>query len=194
MWRPIYAESRRVTLANRITLVRLILIPVFNVLIISYTPEEPRIRYAALAVFLVASISDALDGFIARAYNQKTRLGAVLDPLADKLLLNLAFVFLAVNEHFVEPVPKWVPVLILSRDVIIVLGAYLINELYGPLRVRPRITGKITTALQMASIVAVLLEVNFAYELVLLMVAATIVSFFDYVYDGVRRIGNEDRV
>jgi CDP-diacylglycerol--glycerol-3-phosphate 3-phosphatidyltransferase len=188
------AESRRVTLANRITLVRLILIPVFNVLVVVYKGDEPWIRYAALSVFLVASVSDALDGFVARAYNQKTRLGAVLDPLADKLLLNLAFVFLAVNENFAEPVPQWVPVLILSRDVIIVMGSYLINEFYGPLRVRPRISGKATTALQMASIVAVLLEVNFAYELVLLMVAVSVFSFFDYIYVGVRRIGNEDRV
>jgi cardiolipin synthase len=183
-----------VTLANRITLVRLILIPVFNVLIVSYEAGETWIRYLALGVFVVASLSDALDGFVARAYNQKTRLGAVLDPLADKLLLNLAFVFLAVNDQFVERVPQWVPVLILSRDVVIVMGAYLIHEYYGPLRVRPRITGKLTTALQMTSIVAVLLEAWFAYEIVLLMVAVSVVSFFDYIYVGVRRIGNEDSV
>jgi phosphatidylglycerophosphate synthase len=87
----------------------------------------------------------------------------------------------------------WIPVLILSRDVIIVMGSYLLNEFYGPLRVRPRISGKLTTALQMASIVAVLLQVNFAYELLLVMMAVTVFSFFDYLYDGVRRIGSEDR-
>jgi CDP-diacylglycerol--glycerol-3-phosphate 3-phosphatidyltransferase len=182
-----------VTLANRITILRLILIPVFNVLVVSYTPDKPYLRYLALLVFATAAISDALDGFIARAYNQKTRLGAVLDPLADKLLLNLAFVFLAVNDNFLERPPMWIPVLILSRDVIIVMGSYLLNEFYGPLRVRPRISGKLTTALQMASIVAVLLQVNFAYELLLVMMAVTVFSFFDYLYDGVRRIGSEDR-
>jgi CDP-diacylglycerol--glycerol-3-phosphate 3-phosphatidyltransferase len=182
-----------VTLANRITIFRLILIPVFNVLVVSYSPDKPYLRYSALLVFVVAALSDALDGFIARAYNQKTRLGAVLDPLADKLLLNLAFVFLAVNENFVERPPLWIPVLIVSRDAIIVMGSYLLNEFYGPLRVRPRITGKITTALQMASIVAVLLQVNFAYELLIAMIGMTVISFFDYLYDGVRRIGSEDR-
>lgn len=181
------------TLANRITILRLILIPVFNVLVVSYTPDKPIFRYLALGVFATAAISDALDGFIARAYNQKTRLGAVLDPLADKLLLNLAFVFLAVNDNFAERPPLWIPVLILSRDVIIVMGSYLLNEFYGPLRVRPRISGKLTTALQMASIVAVLLQVSFAYELLVVMMAVTVFSFFDYLYDGVRRIGSEDR-
>jgi cardiolipin synthase len=181
-----------VTLANRITILRLILIPVFNALVVSYTPDKPVVRYMALTVFVIAALSDALDGFIARAYNQKTRLGAVLDPLADKLLLNLAFVFLAVNPNFDERPPMWIPVLILSRDVIIVMGSYLLNELYGPLRVRPRVSGKLTTALQMASIVAVLLQVNFAYELLVVMMAVTIFSFFDYIYDGVRRIGSED--
>lgn len=181
------------TLANRITIFRLILIPVFNVLVVSYTPEEPELRYLAIGVFAVASLSDALDGFVARAYNQKTKLGAVLDPLADKLLLNLAFVFLAVNESFSEFVPRWVPVLILSRDVIIVMGSYLINEYYGPLRVRPRISGKLTTALQMTSIIAVLFEVTYSYEIVLAMVVVSVFSFFDYIYDGVRRIGNEDK-
>lgn len=181
------------TLANRITILRLLLIPVFNVLVVSYTPDEPGIRYLAIGVFAVAAISDALDGFVARAYNQKTRLGAVLDPLADKLLLNLAFVFMAVNESFSEFVPRWVPVLILSRDVIIVMGSYLINEYYGPLRVRPRISGKLTTALQMGSIIAVLFEVTFAYEIVVTMIAVSVFSFLDYVYDGVRRIGNEDK-
>lgn len=187
------AESRRVTLANRITILRLVLIPVFNVLVVSYTPDKPWFRYLALSVFVIAALSDALDGFVARAYNQKTRLGAVLDPLADKLLLNLAFVFLAVNENFAEPVPMWVPVLILSRDAIIVLGSYLLNEFYGPLRVRPRISGKLTTALQMATIVAVLLQLTFAYELLVVMIVVTVISFFDYVYEGVRRIGSEDR-
>lgn len=188
-----FTESRRVTLANRITILRLLLIPVFNVLVVSYTPAEPWIRYSALAVFVVASLSDALDGFVARAYNQKTRLGAVLDPLADKLLLNLAFVFLAVNDNFVERPPMWIPVLILSRDVVIAMGSYILNEFFGPLRPKPRLSGKLTTALQMASIVAVLLQVNFAYELLLAMITVTMISFVDYVYTGVRQVGSEDR-
>lgn len=181
------------TLANRITLFRILLVPAFAVLIMSYTREEPWLRHAALATFTLAALSDALDGFVARAYNQKTRLGSVLDPLADKLLVNTAFIFLAVNAELAMPIPKWFPVIILSRDAIITLGSYLINEHFGPLRVRPRLSGKLTTVFQMALICAVLLEVRFARPLLYATVVITIVSFVDYLYQGVRQIGNEDR-
>ncbi len=180
------------TLANRITLVRILLVPVFAVLVMSYTQGEPWLRHAALAVFVVAALSDALDGFVARAYNQKSRLGAVLDPLADKLLVNTAYIFLAVNQELATPIPKWFPVIILSRDAIITVGAYLINEYFGPVRVRPRLSGKLTTVFQMGLICAVLLEVSFVRPLLYATVAITLVSFVDYLYQGVRQIGNED--
>ena len=182
------------TLANRITLLRLLLIPVFVVCLMSYTRAAPWVRYLALGVYFAAAISDCLDGFIARAYNQKTKLGAVLDPLADKLLINVAFVFLAVNEEFVTRVPYWFPVMILSRDVLIVMGAYLINEYYGPVRVRPRITGKITTVCQNASIIAVLLEVGFAYTVLAITAVMTLVSLVDYMYSGSKQVRDEDEV
>ena len=165
---PIH-ESNAVTLANRISVFRLLLIPVFLVTVMSYTPDKQWLRITAAVIFLVAAISDILDGFVARAYNQKTKLGAVLDPLADKLLVNLSFLFLAVNEHLETDVPGWLPVVILSRDIFITGGAYLVDRFYGPVRVRPRIMGKITTILQSASIVGVLLEVSFAYHLLVVM-------------------------
>lgn len=180
------------TLANRITIVRLLLVPVFVVLVMAYTQAQWWIRFLALGVFLAATISDSLDGIIARAYNQKTRLGAVLDPLADKLLINIAFVVLAVNREFKTFIPWWAPVIILSRDVIIVLGSYLINEFFGPVRIRPRFLGKLTTSLQMASIIAVLLELPIAYPLLMAVVGFTVVSLFDYVHVGVKQVGNED--
>ncbi|MCP4645304.1 MAG: CDP-alcohol phosphatidyltransferase family protein [bacterium] len=181
------------TLANRITVFRLLLIPVFIVLVMMYTAEEAWLRLAALATFVVAAISDGLDGFVARAYNQKTRLGAVLDPLADKLLINLAFVFLAVNQELATPVPKWMPVVFLSRDAIIVLGSYLLNEHFGPFRPKPRISGKLNTTLQMASIIAVLLEWRIAMGLLIATVVSSILSFADYLYTGIRQVGNEDQ-
>ncbi len=180
------------TLANRITITRIILIPVFAVLIMSFTREEQVFRYAALAVFIVASVSDGLDGFVARVYNQKTRLGAVLDPMADKLLINVAFVFLAVNRELAYPIPAWFPVIMLSRDVIISIGAYLINELYGPVNIRPRFSGKLNTVLQMATVYAVLLDMRFTLLVVYVTLAVSVVSFFDYLRDGVKQIGNED--
>ena len=181
------------TLANQITLFRLLLIPVFIILVMSYDGQAAWPRISALAVFAVAAISDGIDGFVARAYNQKTRLGAALDPLADKLLINLGLVFLAVNQNLATPVPQWLPVIVLSRDVLIVMGSYLLNEYFGPFRPRPRFSGKLTTTLQMSAIIAVLLEVRFAYPLLLAMVSVTVISLFDYLYAGMRQVGNEDQ-
>jgi CDP-diacylglycerol--glycerol-3-phosphate 3-phosphatidyltransferase len=181
-----------VTLANRITVFRLIMIPVFLVLVMSYTRDAQWMRHLALFIFVLAALSDAADGFVARAYNQKTRLGAVLDPMADKLMINLAFVFLAVNQEFRTPVPAWIPVIILSRDVIIVLGAYLIHEFYGPLRVRPRMSGKFNTVFQMSSIIVVLLEWRIAYPVLMVTIVISIISFVDYIISGYRQIGNQD--
>ncbi len=180
------------TLANRITLVRILLIPVVLVLIMMYEKDKPHLRHAALAIFVIAAVSDALDGFVARAFEQKSKLGAVLDPLADKLLINLSFVFLAVNREFVQRIPIWFPVIVLSRDVIIVLGSYLINEFFGPLRVRPRLSGKLTTVFQMATIVGVLLEARISAFLVYSTVALSVISFFVYLRDGLKQVGSED--
>lgn len=183
------------TLANRITIGRLVLIPVFIVLLMSYTRDQQWLRYAALAVFVIASLSDGVDGFIARAYNQKTKLGAVLDPLADKLLINLALVFLAVNTQLATPIPPWFPVIILGRDVIIVIGAYLINEYFGPVRARPQISGKLTTAFQMVLIISVLLELprRFIYGAIYFTLTVAVISFVDYLRAGMKQVGNEDQ-
>jgi cardiolipin synthase (CMP-forming) len=173
-------------------MVRLLLIPVFVALIVSYTREQPALRYAALVVYGIAAISDGLDGFVARAYNQKTKLGTLLDPLADKLMVNIGFVFMAVNDQFAHRIPYWFPVVLLARDAMIVMGAYLINELYGPVRVKPRVSGKVTTAFQMSLMIAVLLEAGIMHKLLIATVVMTAVSYVDYMLAGFRQIGNED--
>jgi len=187
-----FIKGNPVNVANSITLLRLLLVPVFAVLIMSYTHDQTEIRHWALAVYIAAAISDALDGFVARAYNQKTKLGAVLDPLADKLIINIGFIFMAANQNFSDQIPYWFPVVILSRDALIVLGAYLINEYYGPLRVRPRVTGKLTTVFQMGLIIAVLLGVSFAHKLMIATLIVSVISFIHYMYDGIRQIGREE--
>ena len=161
-------------------------------MLLLYTREDDWLRLMALATFTVACISDGLDGFVARAYNQKTKLGAVLDPLADKLLVNVAFIFLAVNRELRQPIPVWFPVVVLSRDIIISAGACLINEFFGPVRVRPRISGKLNTVLQMALIYSALLEWRVTPVLIYATLAVSIISFFDYLKDGTRQVGNED--
>ena len=173
-------------------MVRLLLIPVFVAFIVSYTREQPWLRYGALIVYAIAAASDALDGFVARAYNQKTKLGALLDPLADKLMVNIGFVFMAVNDQFAHRIPYWFPVVLLARDAMIVMGVYLINEFYGPVRVKPRITGKVTTAFQMSLMIAVLIEASFTEKLLIATAVMSAVSYVDYMYTGIRQIGNED--
>jgi len=181
-----------VTLANRITLFRLLMVPVFAGLVASYTRDQVWIRHTALAVYIAAAISDALDGFVARAYNQKTKLGTVPDPLADKLMINIGFVVMAVNEDFRRAIPYWFPVVLVLRDAMIVMGAYLINEFYGPVRVRPQISGKLTTVFQMSLVIAVLLDVRFVRKLMIATLIMSAVSYLDYMRAGIKQIGNED--
>lgn len=177
------------TLANRVTLLRCALIPVFLVCLASYTQGQDWLRYLALAAYAVASISDVVDGYIARRFNQRSRLGALLDPLADKLMINLAYVFLAVNGEFAAHVPYWFPAIILGRDVCISLGAYLINEFYRPFRTRPRVLGKATTACQNSTVIVILLELPIAPACLMITAAVTALSFVDYVYAGYKQAG-----
>lgn len=176
------------TTANRISLLRIVLIPPIIACIYFYTVGHVWIRILGAALYLVAAISDGIDGYIARHYDQKTRLGAVLDPLADKLLVNLAFVFLAVSDQFETDVPMWVPALILGRDGVITSGALLMDKLRGPLRPRPRVLGKATTVLQSAAAVGILLEVPFAKHLTWTMVVVCVLSLIDYFYKGTEKV------
>jgi len=107
----------------------------------------------ALVVFAVAGVSDALDGLLARAFNQKTPLGAYLDPIADKLLLNTAFVGLAL----LTIIPSWLAVLVITRDVIILLGFLVLIITSHRVEVRPTFTSKANTTFQILTITAALL-------------------------------------
>jgi cardiolipin synthase len=140
--------SSALTIANLLTILRLILIPVF-VTAVYYQ----QFRWA-LAVFLVAAVTDGLDGLVARSFNQKTQLGEVLDPMADKLLLVTAFVILSMPRFtLTDPIPFWLTAVAISRDVIIVIGAAVINLTTGFSRFRPSIPGKLNTLIQIAMIV-----------------------------------------
>ncbi len=183
-----------VTLANKITLFRIAMIPVFSALIFSYTQEKEWLRYAALAVYTAAAISDGVDGWVARNYNQRTRLGARLDPLADKLIINLGLVFAAANPQFTPDVPLWFPVLVLARDVVIVLGAYVINEYYGGVTVRPLWSGKLTTTFQLATLIGILIPVPFALYIMWVTVGLTVFSGVHYVLIGYQQAGQRKAI
>lgn len=139
------------TLANLLTILRLILIPVF-VSVIFYHQF-----LSALAVFLIAAITDGLDGLVARTFNQKTPLGEILDPMADKLLLVTSFVVLSLSGvTSLPPLPFWLTATVISRDIFIVLGALVINITTGLNRFPPSLPGKLNTLIQVVTVVAFL--------------------------------------
>lgn len=172
------------TLANRITILRILLVPFFIALIL-YSKEK-----LAFIVFSIAAISDMLDGHIARVTKQKTELGRILDPLADKILLLSAFICLSVI-HSPVSFPRYVPIIIISRDAIIVLGVFLVYFLKGNIKINPTALGKVTTFFQMITIVSVLLRFNFSPYLWNTAVIFTIISGINYVMIGMRLLNDK---
>jgi cardiolipin synthase len=129
------------TIANQLTLLRMLLIPAFVLLVV-----YGRFGWA-LVVFIVAGVTDALDGIIARMPGQKSELGAWLDPVADKLLLVTTFIVLTLpNIGLVNRIPIWLTVIVISRDIGIVLTVAIVNLASGPRTFRPSQLGKAATA------------------------------------------------
>lgn len=172
------------TLPNKITVFRLLLIPAFVAALLAYSPERLHFRFIALGIYVLAAVSDGVDGYIARHYNLQSQLGKMLDPLADKLLVNIAFIFLAVNPYLAVHVPLWVPPVILLRDFIIVGGAMLIKRRYGNVHVEPSLLGKFGTVVQFVAVIAVLLELAFAMPLVYIMLLISLAAMGQYVLQG----------
>ena len=127
---------------NLITLLRIILVPVIVILLIQGSFLE------ALVVFLVASVSDALDGFLARVMKQQTIIGAYLDPIADKALLSSTFVTLSI----LHVIPAWLTVIVISRDFIILLGISVLFIMEFSVEIRPALVSKMTTVLQASTL------------------------------------------
>ncbi|MDT7605327.1 MAG: hypothetical protein QOF61_3324 [Acidobacteriota bacterium] len=159
-------SSRIITLPNLLTVIRMVLIPVF-VIFLYYQ------RFAlALAVFVTAGITDGLDGMLARRFNQKSQLGTILDPIADKLLLVTSFITLSlpsvISKNAIPPphsslhlpVPFWVTTAVISRDVFIIVGAAAINIVTGFRQFRPSWLGKANTVVQIGAIVVILLAMH----------------------------------
>ena len=192
------------TTANKITVVRILMIPVFVTMAIYYGQSIQRgaplewQRFTAIAIFLVAAVSDGLDGYIARRYKQRSALGAILDPIADKGLLLSAIITLSIsNWSDIDPeygrFPAWFPVLVITRDAVILVGSGVLHLLNGKVRVKPSWTGKVATVLQMAAIAWVMLQLHFL-SLLYIVIAAGVFTFISgiiYVMDGVRQLQAE---
>ena len=174
-----------VNVPNLITIVRVFLVPVF-IMAVFYGRFK-----LALLTFLVAAVSDALDGFIARRLNQVTVVGVILDPLADKALIDSGYVLFT---FFKEVVPAWLTVLVLSRDVLLLFGGWLLS-VFGKLeKIKPTYLGKVTAFMQFVTVLAVLINVNwgiFTKELpILFQLTAlfTVSSAIQYTYRGIREL------
>ena len=181
----------KLTLANQLTLLRIILIPAF-VLLLIYGKLG-----AALVVFVIAGVTDALDGLIARLARQGTSLGAWLDPMADKLLLVSTFVVLTIPSiPMVNHLPVWLTVTVISRDIVIVGVVAIVNLAVGPRTFRPSLLGKAATAAFIVTSVVVL-YFNYREEMSLLVdlgvwlsLGLTLASAGDYFF-RLRRLINE---
>jgi len=168
---------------NSLTILRILLIPCYVGLLVYGKFDQ------ALIVLLVAGLTDALDGAIARMKNQYTRLGAVLDPLADKMLLISGFVTLSM----IHLVPSWVTILVVSRDVILMLGTAVAHFTDSRVDITPTFLGKVTTFLQLSYVVMVIFltsrRIDLAVMLPLLfgMISFTLLSGLHYLYRGFRQ-------
>lgn len=169
-------------LANSLTILRILMAPVISILLVY------KYWRLGLAIFLLAGITDALDGFFARSRAQRTELGMILDPLADKLLLFATFMTLV----YMRQIPQWLFIIVISRDLILIGGFLVVYIATGKTTVSVSKIGKLTTGLQLATVLATLLSRltsgagPYLQGLVYLTAAVTICSGLDYVRRGAR--------
>jgi len=185
------------SIANRITIGRIFCIPFFVLLLLYYDKSVLRgedndfLRIAASIVFIVTFLSDAIDGYIARSRNQITRLGTILDPLADKALLLSALILIsyASENSYQIHLPIWFVWLVICRDIMLVAGALLIHFISGSVIVHPRLFGKATTFFQSFIILWALLNLPERPFIWILWTATslTIVSGAQYFFDGIQQ-------
>ncbi len=181
------------TVPNLLSLFRMGLVPLFIIAVV-----EGK-QWQALVIFLVAGLTDALDGLIARFWHQQSQLGAYLDPVADKLLLVSAYATLAIPSLAISPkIPVWVAVLVISRDVVIVVVSLVLYLAVGVKRFPPATISKATTAVQVLAVLLTLvagvaprLEIVQQF-LVYLAAALTVASGLNYILRANRLAGSRE--
>jgi CDP-diacylglycerol--glycerol-3-phosphate 3-phosphatidyltransferase len=188
----------KITLATKITMVRLLGVPVFIVLVAYYLASiragaiNDHYRVAALILFLLIALTDALDGYLARKRGEITRLGSILDPIADKALMLSGLILLTkpAIPDFEPRIPLWFTVLVISRDVFLVAGASLIRFFAREVHIKPHITGKLSTVMQVV-VIAWALAKGDQSGLTLLVIMAgffTASSWAIYLRDGLKQL------
>jgi cardiolipin synthase (CMP-forming) len=193
-------EERFWNAPNLITLTRVALAPVFALMLFQKRP------FGALLVIFLAGLSDALDGFAARRWHQRTKIGTLLDPLADKILLSTAYILLAIRSlGFTHVIPLWLTVVVIARDFIIVTGALVVSLIRGRREFPPTMFGKASTIFQVATvfwvvlsnyisasalatspILAAVISPSVLRAFYVVALALTVISGADYIYKGIR--------
>jgi len=193
-------KERLFTLPNILTLIRIALIPAFVVMVLQ------KNGFGALLVFSLAGLTDALDGLTARLFNLKTKIGSLIDPVADKLLLATAFILLTFKDMDLDyMIPLWLTAVVISRDLLIVLGGVVIYLWKGTKDFPPSLFGKLSPVLQVGTAFLVLLanyvrslswsrfsllssltSPSFLQAVFLLTLASTVISGAHYVIRGIR--------
>ena len=166
-----------ITIPNLLTFLRMALIPVFASMLYYGHPV------IALVIFVVAGLSDGVDGFLARKFQQESELGTIIDPIADKLLMTTAFVMLTIpglldpGRHL--PVPFWVTAAVIGRDILIIAVAMSITVMTGFRSFKPSWLGKASTFVQVAAVILILVAAVFPqFNGIYLPTTYTIVTFF----------------
>jgi CDP-diacylglycerol--glycerol-3-phosphate 3-phosphatidyltransferase len=165
-----------------------LLTPFFFTALIYYEAGKEYYRWTAFGLFLTATLTDALDGFLARVTRKRTELGRFLDPLADKLLLLSGFLGILLVDALIYRPPLWVTVTIVFRDMVILTGLIVIYLISGRIRVQPNFLGKVTTASQMATLIAILLQWAVSIPLSYFTAGFTILSCLAYIVRDLRRL------
>ena len=138
------------TIPNYISIFRLMLVPVFVISLLDYADTGTKLSWwTAVAVYLVAAISDGVDGYIARRFKQRSELGAFLDPMADKLLLVSGLVVLSFSSKNLPQLPIWMIGMVFGRDLFLLLGFFVITYWCGKMKIQPHFISKCATVLQM---------------------------------------------
>lgn len=176
-------------LPNYLTLFRILLIPVFFTLLVTSGHGQDGRVFWALIVFVIASLTDALDGLIARLAHQRTTLGTFLDPIADKLLLLSGYLGIIFVSNLPYQPPRWITAAIVLREFVIVVGIIVIYAVTRKVTaVEPHWTGKVTTFFQMTGLIAILLKYSLAIWLWYMTAVFTIFSGAVYVHRGIRAL------
>jgi CDP-diacylglycerol--glycerol-3-phosphate 3-phosphatidyltransferase len=185
-----------ITAANKVTIARILAVPFFVTTVLYYSPRQDYLRYVALGIYLFAALSDILDGYLARSRKEKTPVGAILDPLADKMLLVSSFVCLyVVGPQFpVMSFPIWLVVAVISRDVLLVVGSVVLLMFYRRLDVKVSWWGKAAMFFQAGCVIGLLLQWSWTSLVWYVAFFFTAISGFDYLVKGFQFLTEKESV